>query len=200
MAVLDKGRIFLVTRVPISAGSELLWDYGTRYPWARGERKCSSGALRGVPECVDVIEKLVKGALEGGGEEVGESPRDNPPGGARLEEEKSTFGFREGQFMVIWDKKDKRCHVAKVITLDSLGQFLEIQIYGSYSKGSGIHSRKWAPAYVDPRDGKLVFTNKPHNRFTPWTWKVEKHLIKSVPFQLRAGRVPAGLRVRSGGG
>jgi hypothetical protein len=27
---------------------------------------------------------------------------------------------------------------------------------------------------------------------------VEKHLIKSVPFQLKAGKVPAGLRVRNG--
>ena len=78
--------------------------------------------------------------------------------------------------------------MARILSLGSLGEFVELHVYGTYAKG--FHTGRWLPSFVDPKDGKLVFTSKPMHRYDPWLWKIPVAEVCSGPFALKNGRVP----------
>ena len=53
--------------------------------------------------------------------------------------------------------------------LDLSRPLIEVHRYGSLDvvKGKAINACKFRPAFVDPRDGKQVFTHKPLARYAP---------------------------------
>jgi hypothetical protein len=96
-----------------------------------------------------------------------------------------------GEFVVFYDDDQRTHRVAHAESVDPLGGFFEAHVHGAYAHKS-LHETRWLPAYVDPRDGKLVHTTKPKPRYDPWRSTDD---VCSRPFRLKQGKVPAAVAV-----
>ena len=59
--------------------------------------------------------------------------------------------------------------VGSVVSTDGVRPLLEVHRYGSYElrKGKQLENCKFRPAYVDPKDHKAVYTDRPLLRYQP---------------------------------
>jgi hypothetical protein len=107
---------------------------------------------------------------------------------------------RVGDFVLAYDdsEDEQRHHVVRILSVERGGGprlhdiFYDTHIYGSYNVTTkGLRQAKWHPAYVDEKDGKLLYTASPLPRQKAWTWLVKPKDICSQPFtQLRRSKVP----------
>jgi hypothetical protein len=94
-------------------------------------------------------------------------------------------------FVLAYDE-DENCHrPVRIVSVDHAGPrpTYETRIYGTYNP-KGLHKSKYLPAYVDPKDGKLLFTAKPKPRHEPWRWQVHAADVCSMHFVLKRFKVP----------
>ena len=204
LAHTDKSRVYLVAARDILPGEEILWDYGSSYPWKPGQPNEPSGEVKKPPPLLQIVGKMVHTAMQSQGvkpttstEVVQDKHVDEAEFDPNDPEEPKTGALKVGDYVVACDRDNGKRWVVQVISTDPiLGEFVETHILGSYDQPSDIYRRRWRKAYVDPRDGKCLFTDKPHPRMEPWTWTVEPPAILSESFQLVKGRIPREVEIR----
>jgi hypothetical protein len=103
-----------------------------------------------------------------------------------------------GDLVVAFDEDESRHHPVRILSrsVDHLGPTYETHIYGTYTTKKGLHDSKYLPAYVDPKDGKLLFTASPAPRLEPWRWQVGPEDVCSQPFVLKRSHVPRGVQLQ----
>ena len=90
--------------------------------------------------------------------------------------------------MVVYEDDDEPFwSVGEVVAVDHASPFLEVHRYGSLSfrEGRPLAKCRWAPAYVDPKDGLQVFTARPSRRYEPIFDVIEFGQIVRRDFYLR---------------
>jgi hypothetical protein len=180
-------RVFIMATRDIAAGEELLFDYGPGYFWEY-PRAGLSGERRALPPPPVPVQVPVVPVAEGPDVVPSVEPEAPASGPEPVLTPAADRRLREGDVVRFFDDDDELHRVAKVLSLDSLGEFVELHVYGTYAKG--FRAGRWLPSFVDPKDGKLVFTAKPMPRYDPWLWKIPVAEVCSAPFALKRGRVP----------
>jgi hypothetical protein len=107
---------------------------------------------------------------------------------------------RVGDFVLAWDDADdeqrRGHHLVRIESIEHGGGprlndvVYDTHIYGAYNAAKGLHRAKWLPAYVDSKDGKLLYTASPLPRQEAWTWLVQPQDVCSQPFALHRSKVP----------
>jgi hypothetical protein len=102
--------------------------------------------------------------------------------------------------VLAFDEDEQRHRIVRIVSIEEAGGpqpkgiFYETHIYGAYQQ-QGLHDSKYLPAYVDPKDNKLLFTAKPMPRHEAWRWQVVPADVCSQPFaQLQRCKVPLDVR------
>jgi transposase InsO family protein len=207
----EAGRVFLVTLRPLAQGEELRADYGPGYVWEAGQPllDAADSSLRVPPPVVD-LSHLVWGEAQAGAEAEEGAEKDD----LRLEEAQAeealreaaaeggeAVGEREGMELPPLEVGDyvlarlemPPCglYVVRVTEVDEFRESAEVHICGTY----GTWKRgKFARAWMDPKDRKQIFTEKPLHRYmeevaTIWA----EHVVSPSFALLKSGRVPTAL-------
>ena len=93
--------------------------------------------------------------------------------------------FNAGEFVFINDLQDKhKWYVAKLLVIDQGPEEYVIHFYHSYNEKSHPAKRVFKPVYVDPKDGKEVFTSRPLPRYEAFTITVDNSRIL-LPYSFR---------------
>jgi len=73
--------------------------------------------------------------------------------------------------MVTYERPDNPPYwlVGEVLNVDHSNPVLETHRFGSYDfrDGKTLARCTWLPAYIDPKDGMQVYTNRPMGRYLP---------------------------------
>jgi transposase InsO family protein len=210
----EAGLVFLVTLRRLEEGEELLADYGQTYVWDAQQPPVDSDDTqrREPPPMVDLSE-LVWGESRGvadaeaSEERAVEQQQDERAEAERMaaysEEAESAVGEQEqveaelpslevGDLVLVrLEMPPCGLFVAKVAALDELRESAEVQLLGTY----GTWQRgKFARSWVDPKDEKQVFSEKPLHRYLEDVATVWSEHIVSPPFTLlKSGRIPTAM-------
>ena len=163
-----KEKILLQTLRLILPGEELLSSYGSAYYWKEGEQKAAP------TDAVGVENKEAGGArlpvsvhpdTDATPEEVlSERAEPGPPSIAQdhLDFESDSLVLYAGGEIGPW-------LIGSVLAVDAARPYVEVHRYGSLQllRGKALRTCKFRPAFVDPRDGKQVFTSRPLVRYAP---------------------------------
>jgi hypothetical protein len=116
------------------------------------------------------------------------SPRE-PEGKYHIDEADDTLQVDD--FVLAYDEDENGHRPVRIVSVDHAGPrpTYETHIYGTYNP-RGLHESKYLPAYVDPKDGKLLFTATPKPRHEPWRWQVHAADVCSMHFVLKRFKVP----------
>ena len=87
--------------------------------------------------------------------------------------------------MVVEDDTGPR--VGRVQMIDPLKEFVEVQLYGTYSQKGEFSKLRWFPAWVDDRN-RLLYAAKAPRKHKPWLMTCYQEDILSQPFTLRRAR------------
>ena len=96
--------------------------------------------------------------------------------------------------LVIFFDDSKQWWLAEVLEIDHESDELTVHYYNTYSS----HNIKGAfrPVYVDPKDGKEVYTWKPKPSFERYTSVISLSQVKQFGFSLTASdHLPSGVAV-----
>ena len=206
------GRIYLVADQTITAGQELLWDYGESFRWKQGERKdlvVNKPKPLPNPPVTVLPDKAADDLLRSLQDEAKTPVAKGPPAEAKspvveappVEVEPNPGpldAYKLHHFFVAYDD-DEQCNwVGQVVQVDEFGEFLFAQVYGTYDDVRGVpfEQQRWAKAYLSGKDNKAVFSNKAKvpSTWDPWLWKVLPDKMRSPPFpKLVKGRIPPDL-------
>lgn len=200
----DEGQLYMEVVRPIAPGEELLLDYGDEYQW--GQDGPVSRVSRIVPSAAVDLPALdpansvdINRASEPA--PAAHAPASVPANAApapanspvvvKAEKPVEFVLKREdvGRCVLVWTDYDHPYRVGKVVSVDELGEWIELHLLGSYNlekKGSALAT--WLPEYVDAKDGRSVFTTRPKASYTPFVFKAQPFEIKSAPFDLTKSR------------
>ena len=88
------------------------------------------------------------------------------------------YQYEVGDFLMLIDSDDNsRRHLAQAIGTTRESDELTIHLFQTYNKTAPIHRRSYKPAYVDPKDGKQVFTHRPIPRYQAVSANISKNRI-----------------------
>jgi hypothetical protein len=195
----EAGRVFLVTGEAVSLGQELLSDYGEQYIWGDAVRVDGDGRLRQPPPLVD-LGGQVRRDVGGDAKDDGDEPDVQGAAGAPDEGkhdiaespvlERLRADVKAGSMLLVrLDMPPCPLFVAKVLEVDELREFAEVQLYGSFSTG---RKGRFSPSWTDPKDEKTVYTPKPIARYVAQDATVYAEHVVSKPFELlSSSRVPS---------
>ena len=165
--VLSRGKILIQTLRLIMPGEELFVSYGPEFGWLDGER-LSAPTDRDASTLAEVggvpLESLVHPRLD---TTPAEAVTVKPADSTLLEAGHADY---EADSLVLYANEDGSSWlVGSVMAVDLSRPLIEIHRYGSLDviKGKALSASKFRPAFVDPRDGKQVFTQKPLSRYAP---------------------------------
>ena len=173
----------------LGVGEEILCDYGSSYEWADGLLQGSALAPE-IPPLPLNIGDLVD-TKEPGGDDSDENNAERAPvaptapSGRLLAED-----VVENVFLLVQLDKPPpvNLQVAKVVAMDEFREFATVHMYGTYNKDD---KKAYRPAYVDPRDNKLVFTYKPKPSLRAFEAQVVDEHVMTDAFQLtKKGDIP----------
>lgn len=210
-------RVFMRSTRALAEGEELLADYGDQYVWV-GPRLAGAGPQPAPPrmDLRDLIpglgaplEELALGLdpdvgeigeeepapvdsdNDGGGEDS-DHDDDEEPDAEEAPEGKEPSPLQEaklGDFALFQLDPNAPLVLGRVDILDELREYAWVQEYYTYTPGK--RQARFAPAYRDPRDDKLIFTSKPLPRYSAEQARVEAEHFRSELFALgRRGVLP----------
>jgi hypothetical protein len=124
----------------IQANEELLCDYGPSYEWKKGERRAAKA------------QELIR------------EPQTEPS-----RHHTDLVELPEDSLLAYKDVTTANWELGRVIAVDDEADLVETHRLGSYQrlKNKPIDQCSFLPAYIDPADGKMVFTEKPKSRWIP---------------------------------
>ena len=162
--VRSRDKILIQTLRLIMPGEELFVSYGPEYGWRDGERLSAptdrdAGTMAevgGVP-----LESLVHPRLDA-------APAEKKPEGDDLLQA-GHVDYEADSLVLYADESGKSWLVGSVVAVDLARPLIEVHRYGSIDlvRGKSVSVSKFRPAFVDPRDGKQVFTQRPLARYAP---------------------------------
>jgi transposase InsO family protein len=135
----NTNRVFIRVIKRIEPREELLASYGKEFPWEEPPKSPNQDKRPQVP---------------------------NPEEGPINEEPQQAY--KENQFVVIKEPAEPY-RLGEIITVDPLGEFLEVRLWGSYDQRKPLKERNFRPAWVDPKDDKAIFHSRGRRAWSPWT-------------------------------
>ena len=121
-------------------------DYGDEYEWKDGER----GESPDTP--IFSSEVLREASLHSNAASLAE------------------LGELEEDSMVLYNAADTTdWRLGRLVGVDAEERLVEVQRYDSYSRRRGrvLKECEFRPAYLDPRDGNMIFIDRPLARYEP---------------------------------
>ena len=179
----------------LEVGEEILCDYGDSFEWEQDSLEAGARAPEIPPLLLDIGDVAGKAGLGGGDlpEEASDSGSEEEsapvapksPSGKLLAED-----IVEGAFLLVQLEVPPPVdlQVAKVVAMDEFRQFATVHLYGTYNKND---KKSYKPVFVDPKDNKMVFTNKPKPSYRALEAQVLDEHVMSDAFQLtKRGDIP----------
>ena len=142
------GQVYIRALTHLVKGTELFVSYGPSFDWNEGE-------LRSAPEAARASVALDVPIEE-------EEPAQN-------DFSWNLVDLPEDSFLIYHTPDSANWKLGMLSGVDEPAKLVEAHRYGSYGrlKNAQVNKCSFAPAYVDPRDGKTVFTFKPVARYEP---------------------------------
>ena len=152
-------------------GEELFTYYGRAYAWKKDEYKSApthqdtivSGSGEAEVKLPRPSSDLTPLEIKQDTEQKAQNPS------LRTKLETGHMDFEEDSLVLYDGGEVAPWLVGQVLSVDSSRPFLEVHRFGSldFLKSKEISTCKFRPAYVDPKDGKQVFTHSALGRYKP---------------------------------
>ena len=102
--------------------------------------------------------------------------------------------FDVGDYIVVNDTDDSsKWHLAEAIERTRDSDEVTVHFLRTYNSTAALHRRSYKLAYVDPKDGKQVFTNRPLPRYQAGSAIISKDRIRQKIQLTKSGHIPRSL-------
>jgi transposase InsO family protein len=100
--------------------------------------------------------------------------------------------FNVGDYLILSDPTDcSKWHLAQAIETTRDSDELTVHFLRTYNTTAPTHRRSYKPAFIDPKDGKQVFTDRPLPRYQAVSAVISKDRILQTNIPLtKSGHIP----------